>query len=63
LKNLGLISVPLIFTTAAIQPATASFSSVSNDNYTDDTGVDGITLFTGSEYFTVKEIEAFEITD
>jgi hypothetical protein len=31
--------------------------------YTNDTGLDGRTVFTGSEYFKVKEIEVFEITD
>jgi hypothetical protein len=32
-------------------------------NYTNDTGLDGRTFFTGSEKFQVKEIEVFEITD
>jgi hypothetical protein len=32
------------------------------DCYTNDTGVDGRTFFTGSEDFTVEEIEVFEIT-
>jgi hypothetical protein len=31
--------------------------------YTIDTGLDGFTFFAGSTYFTVKEIEVFEITD
>jgi hypothetical protein len=31
--------------------------------YTNDTGLDGNTFFTGSEDFKVKEIEVFEITD
>jgi hypothetical protein len=31
--------------------------------YTNDTGLDGRTVFTGSLYFKVKEIEVFEITD
>jgi hypothetical protein len=31
--------------------------------YTNDTGLDGKTVFTGSMYFQVKEIEVFEITD
>jgi hypothetical protein len=31
--------------------------------YTNDTGLDGKTLFTGSVKFTVREIEVFEITD
>jgi hypothetical protein len=31
--------------------------------YTNDTGLSGETVFTGSEYFKVKEIEVFEITD
>jgi hypothetical protein len=33
------------------------------DHYTNDTGLDGKTVFTGSQYFKVKEIEVFEITD
>jgi hypothetical protein len=31
--------------------------------YVNDTGLDGQTVFTGSQNFTVKEIEVFEITD
>jgi hypothetical protein len=31
--------------------------------YTNDTGLDGKTVFTGSKYFQVKEIEVFEITE
>jgi hypothetical protein len=31
--------------------------------YTNDTGLDGKTFFTGSSNFKVKEIEVFEITD
>jgi hypothetical protein len=31
--------------------------------YTDDTGLDGDTFFTGSDYFQVKEIEVFELTE
>jgi uncharacterized coiled-coil protein SlyX len=33
------------------------------DNYTNDTGLDGRIVFTGSHCFKVKEIEVFEITD
>jgi hypothetical protein len=33
------------------------------DNYTNNTGLDRQTFFTGSEEFQVKEIEVFEITD
>jgi hypothetical protein len=33
------------------------------DNYTNNTGQDGSTFFTGSKWFKVKEIEVFEITD
>jgi hypothetical protein len=33
------------------------------NSYTNDTGLDGETFFTGSENFEVKEIEVFEITD
>jgi hypothetical protein len=32
-------------------------------SYTNDTGLDGDTVFTGSANFQVKEIEVFEITD
>jgi hypothetical protein len=32
-------------------------------SYTNDTGLNGKTVFTGSEYFQVKEIVVFEITD
>jgi hypothetical protein len=31
--------------------------------YTNDTGLDGNAVFTGSEHFQVKEIEVFEITE
>jgi hypothetical protein len=31
--------------------------------YANDTGLDGRTVLTGSKWFTVKEIEVFEITD
>jgi hypothetical protein len=44
--------------------------NTNNDNYTsldssyiNDMGMDGRTFFTGSEYFRVKEIEVFEITE
>jgi hypothetical protein len=33
------------------------------DVYTNDTGLDGATFFTGSRNFKVREIEVFEITD
>jgi hypothetical protein len=33
------------------------------ERYANDTGLDGKTFFTGSEGFTVKEIEVFGITD
>jgi hypothetical protein len=32
-------------------------------SYVNDTGLDGKTFFTGSAFFQVKEIEAFEIRD
>jgi hypothetical protein len=32
------------------------------ENYTNDTGLDGSTFLTGSEYFRAKEIEIFEIS-
>jgi hypothetical protein len=31
--------------------------------YTNDTGLDGMTVFTGSQGFRVKEIQVFEITE
>jgi hypothetical protein len=31
--------------------------------YTNDTGLGGMTVFTGSLHFQVREIEVFEITD
>jgi hypothetical protein len=34
-----------------------------DDSYANDTGLDGVTVFTGSRYFRVKEIEVFEMTD
>jgi hypothetical protein len=40
---------------------TKSFTSLGY-SYTNDTGLHGKTVFTGSEYFQVKEIEVFEIT-
>jgi hypothetical protein len=41
---------------------TDSWSDLS-DCYANDTGLDGETVLTGSDYFTVKEIEVFEITN
>jgi hypothetical protein len=41
----------------------SSSTSYFGESYTNDTGLDGKTFFTGSERFTVKEIEVFEITD
>jgi hypothetical protein len=40
---------------------TKSVTSLGN-TYTNDTGLDGMTFFTGSHYFQAKEIEVFEIT-
>jgi hypothetical protein len=40
-----------------------SFTRLFGSSYMNDTGMDGQTFFTGSAYFTVKEIEVFEITD
>jgi hypothetical protein len=40
---------------------TKSFTQFFGDNYTNDTGLNRKTFFTGSEYFRVKEIEVFEI--
>jgi hypothetical protein len=39
-----------------------SFTSL-GDTYSNDTGLDGKTVFTGSKYFQAEEIEVFEITD
>jgi hypothetical protein len=43
-------------------PGTGSSSELGGV-YTNDTGLDGKTVFTGSPCFKVKEIEVFEITD
>jgi hypothetical protein len=40
-----------------------SFTCYFGNSYTNDTGLDGKTLFTDSERFKVKEIEVFGITD
>jgi hypothetical protein len=32
-------------------------------HYVNNSGLEGLTFFTGGQYFTVKEIEVFEITD
>jgi hypothetical protein len=40
-----------------------SFTGSFGDRYVNDTGLRGMTFFTGSHYFTGKEIEVFEITD
>jgi hypothetical protein len=42
---------------------TASDTCDFGRGYVNDTGLDGKHFFTGSEKFTVKEIEVFEITD
>jgi hypothetical protein len=42
---------------------TDSYTKWFDDNYTNDTGRDGSTFFTGSLHFQVKEIEIFEITN
>jgi hypothetical protein len=31
--------------------------------YVNDTGLDEYTVFTGEQYFTVKELEVFALTD
>jgi hypothetical protein len=41
---------------------TNSYTQYFGDNYTNDTGLDGETFFTGSPDFQAKEIEVFEIT-
>jgi hypothetical protein len=42
--------------------ANNSFNGGLGGRYTNDTGLNGKTFFTGSKYFKVKEIEGFEIT-
>jgi hypothetical protein len=42
---------------------TRSWTGTFGHHYTNDTGLDGETFFTGSRTFTVKEIEVFEMTD
>jgi hypothetical protein len=39
------------------------FATSFGNSYINDTGLDGKTFFTGSQYFEVKEIEVFEITN
>jgi hypothetical protein len=41
---------------------TGSFTYRFGECYTNDTGLEGTTFFTGSRYFQLKEIEVFEIT-
>jgi hypothetical protein len=41
---------------------TDSHTSFFNNVYTNDTGLDSETFFTGSRNFTVRDIEVFEIT-
>jgi hypothetical protein len=46
--------------------ATAPFKSYAlgfGTTYVNDSGFDGATFFTGGRYFTVKEIEVFEVTE
>jgi hypothetical protein len=45
--------------TSDMEQNVCDFSSV----YTNDTGLDGKTLFTGSERLRVMEVEVFEITE
>jgi hypothetical protein len=40
---------------------TESFASFFGGRYSNDTKLSGMTFFTGSKYFKVKEIEVFEI--
>jgi hypothetical protein len=48
-----------LFVGDGLRGATDNFGKV----YTNDTGLNGKTFFTGAESFTVKEIEVFEIAD
>jgi hypothetical protein len=41
--------------------AATNYTDCFGQNYTNDTGLDGTTFFTGSKNFQVKEIEVFEI--
>jgi hypothetical protein len=41
--------------------STSSYGGTLGGCYANDTGLDGNTFFTGSRYFTVKEIEVFEV--
>jgi hypothetical protein len=40
---------------------TSSYTNLGSA-YVNDTGITGTTVFTGEQYFTVKEIEVFTIT-
>jgi hypothetical protein len=42
---------------------TVSWTCRFGTSYTNDTGLDGSTFFTGSKYFQVTEIEVFKITE
>jgi hypothetical protein len=44
-------------------PADPYSSSSLGFSYANDTGLDGETVLTGSLFFTVKEIEVFEIAE
>jgi hypothetical protein len=46
-----------------INANTTSFTSRFGDTYINDTGMDRNTFFTGEEYFMVKEVEVFEVTE
>jgi hypothetical protein len=43
--------------------ANTASNSLLGRSYTNDTGLNGNTFFTGSTHFQVKEIEVFEITE
>jgi hypothetical protein len=51
-----------IFNNCNANAKSFAYFDESHDHYTNDTGLDGKTLLTGSENFQVKEIEVFEIT-
>jgi hypothetical protein len=42
---------------------TTTFAKYFGERYTNNTGLDGKTFFTGSTHFQVKEIEVFKITN
>jgi hypothetical protein len=50
-----------IFTTNQCKFSSSNWTKFVGDTYENDTGLDGKTFLTGSESFTVSQIEVFEI--